>query len=339
VDGILGTGADLIVSNLSVNRAAGELLPHIITLTSEDSDNHSDTTQIELTVKYKGDINSDGDVDLDDVNVIVADWLVSDYTVPMTFENGLYHIPRTTAAPTLDGVIGSAEWDGALLVEMDNVSPLLGGGYSTGSEDIYTTWRFMWDTDYLHIAGRMYDTSHDFTNASPGPYNIQDVIQICFNPNNDTSHAFAEGSGVAAIYDLVAQTSDSYGPDVYRHGIANNTVPSALSSGAVHSDGWTYEGSIPWSELMVGEDTSYVPSVTDEHGLGLIILSWKSSSYTLITNFGDGYETIGQSATWNKMILVDGFGDCVLGYYDHDLNQDCTINLKDFAVLALEWLE
>jgi polygalacturonase len=339
VDGNLGTGAELVISDLSVNRSGGQLLPHIITLTAQDAAGHSYISQIELTVKFKGDANSDGDVDLEDVNIIATDWLVRDYIAPATFANGLYHIPRAAAAPIRDGVIGSAEWDGALVVEMNNVPPLLGGGYSIGSEAIHTTWRLMWDANYLHVAGRMYDTSHDFRKASPGPYNTQDVIQICFNPNNDIGHTFVEGSGVAAIYDLVAQTSNSYGPDVYRHGKPNNTVPAALSSGSVHSNGWTYEGSIPWSELMVGENTGYVPSAMDEHGLGLIIISWKSSSYTLITNFGNGSETIGQPATWNKMILVDDFSNCVLGYYNHDLNQDCTINFKDLAVLALEWLE
>ena len=102
VDGNLGTGAELIVSDLSVNRGGGKLLSHTITLTSEDSDGHSDTSQIELTVKFKGDITSDGNVDLGDFNVIATDWLVSDYIAPATFENGLYYIPHATAAPTLE---------------------------------------------------------------------------------------------------------------------------------------------------------------------------------------------------------------------------------------------
>ena len=338
VDGNLGTGSELIVTDLSVNRWGGELLPHIITLNAEDSNGHSDTAQVELTVKYRGDFSSDGDVDFEDFTVMASDWFVSDYNVPMTFEDGLYHIPRATSAPTLDGVISAGEWSGALVVEMDDSIP---GSFVAGEsgEDIHTTWQFMWDSSYLHVAGRMYDSSHDFLNSSPGPYNGQDVIQICFNPNNDPAHTFVEGSGVSAIYDLVTQTSDTYGPDVYRHGLPNNTVPGALSSGTIHGDGWTYEGSIPWSELMVGENTGYVPSVDDEHGLGLIIISWKSSSYTLITNFGNGSNTIGHPTTWNKMILVEDFSDCTLGYYNHDLNEDCVINFKDIAIMADKWLK
>ena len=216
-----------------------------------------------------------------------------------------YKVLKASTAPTLDGTISAGEWDNARIIEMSAPMP---EGWSTGTETIHTTWYFMWDDNYLHVAGRMYDDTRDFLQSSPGPYNGQDTIQICFNPNNDPAHAFAEGSGVAGIYDLVAQTSDAYGPDVYRHGLANNTVPGALSSGTVETDGWTYEGSIPWSELMVGEDTGYTPSAGDVHGLGLIIVSKKSGALTLITDFGNGHNTIGTSTTWNLMALIEDLG-------------------------------
>jgi len=77
VDGALGTGATLVVSDLGVHRVASSVEPHTITLTVEDDDSNVDADQIDLTVLFRGDNEPDGDIDLKDYAVFADDWLYS----------------------------------------------------------------------------------------------------------------------------------------------------------------------------------------------------------------------------------------------------------------------
>jgi len=83
VDGVLGTGSTLAVSDLSVHRVGSSVEPHTITLTVEDSNTPADidTDQIDLTIFFKGDFEPDGDVDFDDYAVFADDWLYSVETI------------------------------------------------------------------------------------------------------------------------------------------------------------------------------------------------------------------------------------------------------------------
>jgi len=79
VDGWLGNGASITVSDLSVHRAGGELLPHTITLRVMDSSGGRvpkvATARITLTVRYRADFEPDGDVDMLDLSAFTQYWL------------------------------------------------------------------------------------------------------------------------------------------------------------------------------------------------------------------------------------------------------------------------
>jgi len=77
VDGALGTGSTLVVSDLGVHRVGSSVEPHTITLTVEDDNSDIDTAQIDLTILFKGDFEPDGDVDFNDYAVFADDWLYS----------------------------------------------------------------------------------------------------------------------------------------------------------------------------------------------------------------------------------------------------------------------
>jgi len=81
VDGALGTGSTLVVSDLGVHRVGSFVEPHTITLTVEDDNTDTNTAQIDFTVFFKGDFEPDGDVDFDDYAVFADDWLYSVETI------------------------------------------------------------------------------------------------------------------------------------------------------------------------------------------------------------------------------------------------------------------
>ena len=49
-----------------------------------------------------------------------------------------------------------------------------------------------------------------------------------------------------------------------------------------------------------------------------------------------GYEDI---SSVDVSVVDDDLGCGDWGYYDTDLNQDCYVNLEDFAMFAINWLE
>lgn len=84
------------------------------------------------------------------------------------------------------------------------------------------------------------------------PYNGQDVIQLVFNPHNDQSNMFVDPNGdpgTAAIYDMVVDTSDEFGPDIYRHGpqLTTDQRASIAIDGQITATGYILEAAIPWA--------------------------------------------------------------------------------------------
>ena len=74
VDGYLGSGSEITISNLSVHEVGGTIQPHTITLTVTDTNTDVATADIDVTVFFKGDFEPDGDVDLMDFAVFANEW-------------------------------------------------------------------------------------------------------------------------------------------------------------------------------------------------------------------------------------------------------------------------
>lgn len=245
-------------------------------------------------------------------------------------------VPKFSPMP--DGVVSEDEMLGQLVVPMiwpveHGAIPLDGSGFS--EEEISATWFVSWDDMNLNIAAVVKDDTPLYqVPAGDGnvPYNAQDVMQPVFNPFNDPDHFFVDGQfededpgdDVAAIYDIVVETADEFGPDIYRHGpkLDADEWESITVAGTINEDesGYTVEAVIPWATAMDDADPDYKPTIGDEHGLSFIVLGFAAvggaENATLFTDFGEGANTIGDPTTWNSITLVAG--TAVPGDYDAD---------------------
>jgi hypothetical protein len=225
--------------------------------------------------------------------------------------------------PTIDGMITADEMAGQLGISM--IWPMPNGfiafaGAGDSEEELSATWYVSWDEVNLNVSAVVRDNTPDYRLDSGGsgnvPYNAQDLIQPCFNPFNDPDNFFAPdpGGGPAAIYDMVVNTADDFGPDIYRHGATLPpdeyemiTIEGTENPG---EDGYVLEASIPWAVAMDDVDSDYVPKVGDTHGLSFILISFNGQQggladiATLFTDFGDGANTIGDPTTWNSITLI-----------------------------------
>ncbi|MCA9211863.1 MAG: PEP-CTERM sorting domain-containing protein [Planctomycetales bacterium] len=233
-------------------------------------------------------------------------------------------MPKFTITP--DGVVSDSEKAGQLEVPMiwpveTGAIPLENAGSS--EEEISAIWYVSWDDINLNIAAVVKDDSPLYQlDAGDGnvAYNAQDVMQPVFNPFNNHDHFFEDGlpddldpgDSVAAIYDIVVQTADEFGPDIYRHGpkLNSDEWESITVTGTINDDesGYTVEVTIPWATAMDDAAPNYKPEIGDEHGLSFIVLSFfeegGADKATLFTDFGEGSNTIGDPTTWNTVTLV-----------------------------------
>jgi hypothetical protein len=225
-------------------------------------------------------------------------------------------------SPTIDGAISAAEMAGQLDLPM--AWPMAEGflafeGAGSGPDDLSATWYVSWDDANFYVSAIVRDNTPDYRIDSLGgnvPYNAQDLIQPTFNPFNDPDNFFAPdpGGGPAAIYDMVVNAADDFGPDIYRHGA---TLPqdeyemiAIAGSENPDEDGYVLEASIPWQVAMDNVESDYVPTVGDTHGLSFILISFNGEQgatdqiATLFTDFGQGANTIGDPTTWNSVTLI-----------------------------------
>ena len=247
--------------------------------------------------------------------------------------------PRYT--PEIDGTISAEEMNGQLAIPL--VWPIPGGalilsGSGSGVDDISATCYVSWDADNLNLSAVVRDNTPDYRIDSQGlgnvPYNAQDVIQPTFNPMNDPDNLFdPDGSGgPAAIYDIVVNTLDDFGPDIYRHGMpmTEEAYEAIQLAGTETETGYILEAAIPWETALDDVNPSYVPEAGDMHGLSFLLLGFNgeqgdtASIATLMADFGDGQNTIPDPTTWNSITLVEGVDTPMLqpGDADQDLDFD-----------------
>jgi hypothetical protein len=179
------------------------------------------------------------------------------------------------------------------------------------------------------------------------PYNAQDTLQPTFNPFNDPDNFFQDpaipaevdpGEFVASIYDIVVNTNDDFGPDIYRRPplMDADQHEAVVVTGQVTDTGYVLETALPWAVAMDDADPDYVAKDGDIHGLSFILLSFNGEDgaipdiATLMTDFGDGVNTIPDPTTWNTITLVGPVAE--LG----DFNADGQLDAVDIDSLVME---
>ncbi len=240
-----------------------------------------------------------------------------------------YPIPYLSVPANIDGSIGQAEWQDALYIPMyyPDVATVVNNA-PVDNADLSTDIYVKWDNDYLYIAARVYDQNLQWLQYAPGPFNNQDAFQVCFNPNKNPASVLFDN---APIYDIVPQDAGGNGAQFYKHDGSNMSLPNALMSAQILADGYSVEIAMPWSELGVS------PLAGQMHGIGFIVVDYDggTSADTLMYDFTGAITAIGN---WNTAILVGENGCGQNGIYPADLNHDCVVDLKDFAIIAQNWL-
>jgi hypothetical protein len=254
-----------------------------------------------------------------------------------------YNVPKTSVAPTIDGVLSANEWTSAMAISMvypaiitaPKEGALNSATYPPDSaQDLSATWYFMWDNTALYVACKVQD-SQLFWLTSEGPYS-QDGVQLCFNFRNDPAAVYR---AEAALYDFAPRTSTGTVPDIYKRDPSYFSLPNGVIGSSFPTGGYIVEVKMPWSDF----DSGYVPAVNDIHGAGLILLDYDSESVTdpgstIMADFGNGSYSVSTVSTWNILTLVNTLVCGDFGYLQQDLNRDCVVNMADFADFAENWL-
>ena len=162
--------------------------------------------------------------------------------------------------------------------------------------------------------------------------------------------------GPAAIYDLVLDTQDEFGPDIYRHGDVITTPDLEDAGGPIWTiqgqqtfddnnnlSGYMLEAAIPWS-IAMDIDPNYSPKVGDQHGYSYLILDvddfedGTAEGPSLVWDAGEdccgegenpGANTIQVPTDWHVLTLV---APAVLG----DFDADGSLTAVDIDLLSAE---
>ena len=263
------------------------------------------------------------------------------------------------ATPLIDGTISATEMASQLAVPMSwpvsGGSLLLEGSGST-AEELSATWYVSWNEMNLNISAVVADNTPDIRIVADGgnrAYNAQDVIQPVFSPGNSEFNAFVDGTpaeedpvdNIAAIYDMVVNTADDFGPDIYRHGpLLTDEQHAEISIEGQETDtGYILEMALPWSVAMddyLPFDPPYEAKLGDEHGLSFILLSFNGEEgvpgdvATLYTDFGKGENTIGDPSSWNLIELAEALEVACNPDSRGDLDGNGDVTFLDFLILA-----
>jgi len=224
-------------------------------------------------------------------------------TAPMT-------VNKTSAAPKLDGNVGSEEWSSADIIEMsyekqvaNGDGSLIGGGAHT---DLTGELRLIWDRFGLYLAGEVKDSEYFNPYGTGDPLNNNDVIQVTLDPLNKKT----SGTADAYIFDFVPTSGADHsgagtwfehwkwGSSDYRAGVK--------VAGKLTGDGYALEAFIPWDALKKnGESFQVVPGM--KMGIGLMIGDFKANGQLkgILTNFGQGENAIGDASAYRTVIFAE----------------------------------
>jgi hypothetical protein len=250
-----------------------------------------------------------------------------------------YTAPITSDVPVIDGDI-SSQWSDAMSFTMaypDIISSPNEGSVREyvpdNAADLSAVVYLKWDNQNLYVAARVYDQSLSFLQFYPGPYNSQDIFQMCFNLLNNPAAVSLQN---APIYDFAISDANDTGPYIYKHEGSLYSLPNAVIGGVILADGYTLEVKIPWSDF-----DGYQPTPGDIHGIGFITVDYDQNFYdTTMFDYGkNGTTGINIVSGWNTLTLV-GDNNCGLwGIAAGDVNKDCRVDLSDYAMVATDWAD
>ncbi|MFD2331712.1 discoidin domain-containing protein [Cohnella sp. GCM10020058] len=218
-------------------------------------------------------------------------------------------LSKAAAKPSIDGDITDVEWQSAESVEMsDDAQVLHGEGSLIGATetDLTGSVRLMWDAYGLYLAGTVQDNEYFNPYGQGDPLNNNDVIQLTVDPMNRKT----SGTGDAYIFDFVPTSgSDHSGPAAwYEHwkwGGADYRAGVKVA-GKITADGYALEAFVPWSALRKNGE-SFTPGPNMKLGLGVMIGDFRANGQLkgILTNFGQGENTIGDAASYRTVLLTE----------------------------------
>jgi hypothetical protein len=179
-------------------------------------------------------------------------------------------VPKTSAAPSINGTISAGEWSDALAIPFDYTTVMAnggafhnGGGQSTPvpTSDYDATYYMKWDSSKLYIAVDVTDNYYFEDSDWTDGMNNGDCAQLGFTLGTPSS-------GGAIIWDFGASTGGGgiariHEHDPWGHGGYGITAASSIA-GSVGGGGYIIEVALAWADL------SYTPALNDQHLMYLI---------------------------------------------------------------------
>jgi len=325
VDGLLGSGEQIIVSDLGVHKVGDTVQPHTITLTVEDGDSYISRAEIELKVLFNADLEPDGDVDYNDFKVIAKvmadDWLEDVEKTP----NGLAGWWKFDEASGNTAYDGSGNDNTATLYNMnesDWVDGKFGSGLNFDGDGNYVDTNSadldLQKTDTITVSAWIYPrTTLGDTGIIISDYDVFNALGwiVDFASTNtfratniDHTKSRKRQSSVLALeqwYHVVAIIYPIDYPDIYVNGQLDN---NPFASGD------------PTTQLYKGSKN-------------VIIGSQSFPGYRYFNG------TIDDIRVYNKALTQEEIDGLDVGISRANLNGDDTVNFKDFVILGEEWLQ
>jgi len=282
-----------------------------------------------------GDFTGDCIVDLNDLDIMTGDWLLSDYNVP--------------AEPNSDANL-VALYEFATDANFNDTS---GNGHDGDPNgDAATVYDAVRDSNVLSLDGDGDYVVITDSNTPGGPFDINDVITVaCWIKvtefDKDWQAIVTKGDDSWRLARASFETETGNGVEFACSGISNNEYGSISGSMNVNDGKWHHvAGVYDGSKICI-----YVDGILDntEDASGSI----SNSTYNVL--IGENEEAPGRE--WNGQIddvriynralshgeIVSLAGESSvlqpLPRPEVDLHKDGKVNLKDYAVLANNWLE
>lgn len=229
----------------------------------------------------------------------------------------IYNVPAVQVVPELDGTIES-DWADALKVEISYDAFIENGigtsifEYNMGDSSIDTAtpraegdFYMKWSEEGLYFAADITDDSIHIFQPYGAQSNIQDAIQLNFDPANTET----QDLNSCYIFDFVSVSDEDHqGPaswyEYFQY--AGHDEDAGIEVAGVLTDyGYTIEWFMPWTALQAaGEE--FTPEEGYIFGFGLMVVDFNDDAQLndLYFDFGNRANTIDNPSTWNKILLV-----------------------------------
>lgn len=307
--------------------------------------------------KLKRDLNASDKVDSGDLLDVAASWLASTNpsvagpNVVDATDSLFINVPQTTIAPTLDGIKSAGEWNDAVVVPFNglvpNVAPgIVGGAKSIAPmaayslDDLSATAYLKYDANYLYVGVEVLD-DNVIVNYPDTSVWLGDSVELYFDLDNSRSKGFADEDpaqpdkctkGLQLIAGCVADP-DGYPDD-------NQTFPADPTNTYQPETWWRAIGGYITGGYFVEfrislAGTGMQPGKGYGFDIGVNDIEPQNKRKGFLAYKGANNK---DEAPFAMLVLTPKTGCGSYGFMPADLNRDCTVNLKDLAILAADWL-